>query len=329
MKAKTKKRIIAALATPVVTLIAVLFIMWMVIAQPSCKQSPESKLTVSQEKLKAHVDTLSIDFHPRNYLEIENQSKTAQYIFDHFKAAGAKARFQGFTVKTDAYQNVVGVFNEGAGNKLIIGAHYDSCADTPGADDNASGVAGLIELAYMIGKNPLDCEIELVGYTLEEPPFFRSESMGSYQHALKLENKDDVQGVLVLEMIGYFTDEEDSQEYPTKALKAAYPSVGNYIAVISKSGQASFTKKIKNLMQGRTPIPIYSLNAPAFIPGVDYSDHRNYWDYGINAVMITDTSFYRNKNYHELSDTSDTLDYEAMAHVVIAVYETIIELGNE
>jgi len=310
----------------VVTVSAILGVCVWWLTQPTCTrvQATEPLAGEMPEKLRAHVEALSIAFHPRNFQELENLDRTASYIKEHFAQAGARTYYQGFAVGSATYRNVVGVFNEGAGEKLIIGAHYDSCEDTPGADDNASGVAGLIELGYLLGQQCPEYEIELVGYTLEEPPFFRTNMMGSYHHALKVaKSKQKVKGVIVLEMIGYFSDQKGSQEYPSRALNALYPDEGNFIAVISKSDQVLFCRQMKSRMQQVSKVPVYSLNAPAKLPGIDFSDHRNYWPHGFNAVMVTDTAFFRNKNYHTLNDTSDTLDYDKMAEVVTAVYASL------
>ena len=222
---------------------------------------------------------------------------------------------------------MVGVLNEGAPKTLIIGAHYDSHSGTPGADDNASGIAGLIELGYLLGAQKLDYEIQLVAYTLEEPPFFGTEMMGSYQHAVRVAKEGkDIKGVIILEMIGYFSDERGSQEYPIKILNFMYPTKGNFIAAVSNGDNREFTKFVKGCMKGTTSLPVYSLNAPSSVAGVDYSDHRNYWPFDIPAVMISDTSRYRNSRYHTAEDTPDTLNYEKMAEVVVATYETVLKL---
>jgi len=218
------------------------------------------------------------------------------------------------------YQNVRATFGDSEGPRLIIGAHYDAHRDTPGADDNASGVAGLIELAYRFGETPPKGTVELVAYTLEEPPFFGSKEMGSYLHARETRSMEtEVIGVIVLEMIGYFSDEPGSQDYPSPIFQLIYPNKGNFIGVVGKLEHRAFTKSVKAGMKGATDLPVYSVNAPAAVPGIDYSDHRNYWRFGYEAVMVTNTAFYRNKAYHTPEDTWERLDYERMAKVVIGV----------
>ena len=130
-------------------------------------------------------------------------------------------------------------------------------------------------------------------------------------------------------MIGYFTDEFGSQDYPTLLFKLIYPNTGNFIAVVGKMDQRAFTKQVKVGMKGANDLPIRSINAPAGIPGIDFSDHRNYWKFDYDAVMITDTAFYRNEAYHEANDTWDRLNYEKMGQVVQSVYSTIVQLAKD
>jgi hypothetical protein len=164
-----------------------------------------------------------------------------------------------------------------------------------------------------------------VAYTLEEPPYFRTHHMGSAVHANSLKKQGvKVRMMLALEMIGFFADAPDSQKYPVSSMKAIYPSEGNFIGVIGQTSQGAVVRRVKKAMQGAAPLPVYSLNASTFVPGVDFSDHANYWNAGYQAAMVTDTSFYRNPNYHTSRDTPDTLDYKRMAMVVQGVYAAIM-----
>jgi Zn-dependent M28 family amino/carboxypeptidase len=274
--------------------------------------------------LREHVVALSETFHPRDWENPANLNRSADYIADHLRKAGAAVEFQDFKVEGNTYRNVIGRFGVGKEKKIIIGAHYDSCGVTPGADDNASGVAGLLELAGMIGKDPPDAVVELVAYTLEEPPFFGTPQMGSAIHAKSIAGeKDRIKGVIVLEMIGYFSDEPGSQSFPVPALKMVYPDRGNFITVVSRWDQGPWIKKLKSAMKGATPLPVYSFRGPESLPGVDFSDHRNYWPHGIPSAMVTNTAFYRNKEYHKPGDTAARLDYKRMAMVVTGVYEAV------
>ena len=322
-----KNKFFTSILRILIAVSAALIVIWIYIAQPTTRQNSLSKITVDEQRLRSHVEMLSKIFYPRNYRELENLNKTADYIKKHFENAGANVEIQEFVVSGKIYKNIIGIFGKGKSRKLIIGAHYDACEETPGADDNASGVAGLIELAYLLGSNGTEREIELVAYSLEEPPYFRSPQMGSYAHAAKIEKeKSKIVGVIVLEMIGYFSDEWGSQSYPMPLLKMMYPSRGNFITVVGRLDQRKFTKAFKIGMKGVTDLPVFSINAPESLPGIDFSDHRNYWPLGLNAIMISDTAFYRNKGYHGLNDTSERLDYKKMAKVVISVFEAMKEI---
>jgi Zn-dependent M28 family amino/carboxypeptidase len=206
----------------------------------------------------------------------------------------------------------------------VVGAHYDTAGPLPGADDNASGVAGLLELARLLGTTPPRIAVELVAFSLEEPPAFATPDMGSAVHAASLAAEGArVRLMICLEMIGYFSDRPRSQHFPAPGLGLIYPDVGNFIAVVGKLGQGAAVKRVRGAMRAATPLPVESITAPRLLPGVDLSDHRNYWDHGWDAVMITDTAMFRNPHYHEPSDTPDTLDFERMAQVVTGVHAAV------
>jgi hypothetical protein len=313
-----KKKIIrAVLRVLALVAIGVVFIAC-TLSQPSFRKNHASGETVDAEKLKAHVVMLSQTFHPRDWSHRENMERCADYIATHFTNAGAVVESQVIDFHGKIYRNVIGRFRAGQGPRVIVGAHYDSCGGTPGADDNASGVAALIELAYLLGKTPLDYEVELVAYANEEPPFFRTEHMGSAVHAKSVVGQK-IKGVIVFEMVGYFRDEKGSQAFPTALLQLWYPSRGNFIGIVGPVDQGAWIKSVKVGMKGATDLPVYSIRAPSAIPGIDLSDHASYWPHGINAIMVTDTSFYRNEAYHTPEDTADRLDYVRMSKVVVAV----------
>jgi Zn-dependent M28 family amino/carboxypeptidase len=297
------------------------------ITQPlfSTSQNPPT-ISINPDKLKLHVEKLSNDFYPRNFTNTANLNKTANYIKAEFVKSGGKVSVQTFQVKGETYQNIIVMFGDETSERIVIGGHYDSAFDTRGADDNASGVAGLIELAYLLGNQKPTKQVELVAYSLEEPPFFATEQMGSYIHAKSLKDRDvKVSLMISLEMIGYFSDEPNSQNFPVSILSLFYPNRGNFAVIIGDFTNIFTTRNLKFAMTG--DVPIYSANVPTFVNGVDFSDHRNYWDFGYNAVMITDTAFYRNFNYHTKNDTAEKLDYQKMAKIIEGVYK-FIEFRN-
>jgi Zn-dependent M28 family amino/carboxypeptidase len=286
-------------------------------------------LDVDPARLEAHVRRVSEEFYPRNHSNIANLDRTADHIKSEFEKSGGRLSEQPFQVNRRNYRNIIAVFGPETAERIVIGAHYDAADLTHGADDNASGVAGLIELAALFGKYPPPVQIELVAYTLEEPPFFGSEQMGSFVHAKSLTDRQvKVRLMISLEMIGFFTDRPGSQKYPVSVGRLLYPAEGNFVSLVGNFSNGLTTRSFKRSMGAATTLPVRSINAPGFTPGVDFSDHRNYWHFGYNALMITDTAFYRNANYHTVDDTAGTLDYARMAEVVKATYNAVLETAN-
>ena len=296
---------------------------------PSFAADKAEPAFVDPARLEAHVRTLSETLGPRDAGHPGNLDRAASYIRSAFEQTRGKTWDQPFQVGRTTYRNVVAAFGPPSGERIVVGAHYDTAGPYPGADDNASGVAGLIELAGLLGKAPPASRVDLVAYTLEEPPFFRSEHMGSAVHARALKAEGvAVRAMLSLEMIGYFTDAEDSQTFPAPGLSLFYPTAGNFIAVVGRLGEGGLVRRIKKAMSKASSLPVHSINAPRFLSGVDFSDHLNYWEAGYPAAMITDTAFYRNPNYHAATDTPDTLDYRRMAQVVAGVYAAVLDLAR-
>jgi Zn-dependent M28 family amino/carboxypeptidase len=293
--------------------------------QPLLRQTDAIAVpAVSPERLKAHVRMLSETLHPRSVEELTNLEAAANYIHAEFTATGAVVADQWFTDRGEKYRNVIARFGPAEGPLLVIGAHYDSFEATPGADDNASGVAGLIELAGLLDRHPPLRPVELVAYTNEEPPHFRYPSMGSAHHAASLRAAGrDISLMLALEMIGWFSDAPGSQTYPVPGMTLLYPDKGDFIAIIGRFGDWSETREVKAAMRSAGDLPVHSMNSLALIPGVDFSDHLNFWAKGYPALMITDTAFYRNPYYHAAEDTYDRLDYARMAKVVEGVFAVV------
>jgi len=263
----------------------------------------------------------------RNYKNPASLRKAADYIYDVLSRHTDKVQIQEYSIGANQYRNIIGIINPECTETIVTGAHYDVAGNTPGADDNASGIAGILEIARMLRKERPSYRIELAAYTLEEPPFFGTQKMGSYIHAKSLkERRADLKVMLCLEMIGYFSDRENSQKFPLPFMRLFYPDKGNFIGVIGNMSQIKITRKIRELIKEGSEIPVYSLNAPALLPGIDLSDHRNFWHFGYKAVMITDTAFYRNPHYHQRTDTIKTLDFKRMYEVIKGVKHAILHL---
>ncbi len=282
-------------------------------------------------RLAAHVRRLSETFAPRHWERRDNLDRVAAYVATHLAGAGARVREQVYDVPgAGRYRNVIGSLGPEQGARIVVGAHYDADNPLPGADDNASGVAGLIELGRLLGgSGRLPLRVDLVAFTLEELPYYDTPWMGSWVHAAALRRAGvTVVAMLALEMIGYFDDAAGSQRFPHPLLRLVYPSTGNFIAVVGRMGEAGLVRTVKRAMQEATPLDVRSMNGPTWIAGIDFSDHRSYWAHGYPAVMITDTAFYRNTRYHTARDTADTLDYRRMAEVVRGVHRAVLTLAR-
>ena len=269
----------------------------------------------------------------RNYRNIDSLNNVALYLEDRFKDIGLETSFQNYVVDNNEYKNVIATLNPQYEKRLIIGAHYDVCGDFQGADDNASAVAGLIQTAKQLYslKDILPIRIDFVCFTLEEPPYFGTQNMGSYVYAKYLfDNKIDVIGMINYEMIGYFTNENVDLSklsmFITK--KQADISKGNFIAMVCDEQSQEFMnefdfekidKKIE-YVEAMIPTPINQITA---------SDHLNFWKFGYKAIMVTDTAHFRNPNYHTANDTLETLNLEKMQYVIDLVVDGIKQIYKD
>ncbi|MFC3160157.1 M28 family peptidase [Chryseobacterium arachidis] len=289
------------------------------------KTSVTADINLVNQHLHALVETPKF----RNHQNPEQLNSIADYIFKNFNQYADETTFQEYKVNGRTYKNVICSFGTEHQKRIIIGAHYDVCGDQKGADDNATGVTALLELARMLKGQKTNYRIDLVAYTLEEPPFFRTENMGSYIHAKYLkDNNIEVYGMASVEMIGYFKDEKkNSQSFPVGALSWIYGDKGNFITLVKRfSGSGKFVRNFIAHFKESKQIKTETFPAPKFVKGVDFSDHLNYWKFDYPALMITDTSFFRNKNYHEPTDTLETLDLQRMTKVIDAIFISLIHL---
>jgi Zn-dependent M28 family amino/carboxypeptidase len=325
-------KLLASMGRIAVTLAVILGLFWLILARPGFTPKGVSKNalhSVDSATLRKHTSVLSEEFVPRSYQNLDNLNSVANYISESLSASGGRVTQQLFEVHGNEYKNIVAAFGPTGGEVIVVGAHYDAEGENPGADDNASGVAGLLEIARLLSKVALKTKVVLVAFSLEEPPFFGSDNMGSAVYAKSLtESATAVKLMIALEMIGYYSEEKGSQDYPMPLLRLYYPSTGNFIAVVDQL-MSTQAQRMKASMAQVIDLPVYSMNAPSFIPGVDFSDHSNFWRYGYPAVMITDTAFYRNKAYHTGLDRVERLDYEKMAQVVYGVFDYVVRLSND
>lgn len=272
----------------------------------------------------------------RSYQNKQSLEKASRYIYEELHRLDFdKIEYQEFTVRGGGkYRNVSALYKGKSEERIIIGAHYDVCGDQPGADDNASAVAGMLETARLIQeyqqKEKLNYTLEFVGYCLEEPPFFGTEEMGSAVHARQMVNeKVPVKYMIAYEMIGYFSDAPNSQNFPDPALKSMFPSTGNFVVIAGHSSQKEVAATLATRIQAHCTTPVFPVAFPVTDGLANLSDHRNYSKHGYNAVMVNNTSFLRNPHYHMPTDTIDTLDFDKMGDVVKGVTGMLIAMSEE
>ncbi|MBI5883305.1 MAG: M28 family peptidase, partial [Elusimicrobia bacterium] len=264
--------------------------------------------------------------------------RVADYIKGEFEASGGAVSEQAYRVPwwdqrnkkvmKGPFRNVIATFGPDSEERVVVGAHYDAFGPFPAADDNASGVAVLLELTRLLKAEPLAMRVDLAAYTMEEPPLFGTSFMGSAQHAAALKKAGvRVRAMISLEMLGFYSDEPDSQGTPSIVFDLFYPDQANFIGIVTDQSSRSLARPIKAAMRG-FGLPVYSITAPPFVQGIDYSDHASFWDQGYQAVMITDTAFFRNKNYHKPTDTPETLDYRRMALATEGALQAVRALAS-
>lgn len=281
------------------------------------------------ERLKAHVIKISQEIGDRSIFKYEELTQTADYITKQFKDLGLEVELQEYYIPGKPVRNIIAqkVGTKRPKEVLIVGAHYDTCFN-PGANDNASGLAGLLELARFVASKEYAMTIKFIAFVNEEPPFFKTEKMGSFVYARKAKETDeDIRLAIILETIGYYSDKAFSQRYPI-LLGPFYPNRANFIAVIGNPSSSGWARQVVKAFKRSSPLPIRSLIATGLIPGVDFSDHWSFWKMGYCALMVTDTAFYRYPHYHQSSDTFEKLDYRCIALVVEGLEGVLSELAR-
>jgi len=214
------------------------------------------------------------------------------------------------------------------GEIVVVGAHYDSVLHSPGANDNASGTAGLLALARSLAQSAPARTLRFVAFVNEEPPHFRTKEMGSRVYARRCrERGEKVVAMLSLETIGYFSDAPGTQQYPGP-LGLCYPSAGNFIAFVGNVSSRSLVRRCVKSFRASALFPSEGAALPSFLPGVGWSDHESFWENGYPALMVTDTAPFRFAEYHRRSDTPDKIDFERCARVVEGVEQVVRELAG-
>jgi Zn-dependent M28 family amino/carboxypeptidase len=315
-------RILGTVATILLLTIATLFLL---VRQPSFRATTTHVTRhADAQRLAREVAWLTTHHVPRSADHPHNLAAVADYLADSFEESGATVSRQQFTTRGKRYQNVIASFGSGTTPSLVIGAHYDVFSERitlPGADDNASGVVALLELARLLSRESLRNRVDLVAYANEEPPFFGSDEMGSAIHAASIKAKP-LPPMISLEMIGYFTDRQPRTH---SVLDYLVPSHGHFVIIAGRWQDRTLAKRLRVAFNAAShDVPAYSLQLPQSL-GIDASDQLSYWRRGFIAVMISDTAYIRNPHYHTAGDTAATLDYGRMASVVDGTMNFIID----
>ena len=279
--------------------------------------------------LESGVFNLAEKIGDRSVFNYQNLEEAAEYIAGQFASLGYEVEFQEYSVYNKKVRNIIAIKKGTTLSQevIIVGAHYDTCFN-PGADDNASAVAGLIELARVLSYKPTSRTVKFIAFVNEEPPFFKTENMGSRVYVRQARKiSEDIKAAVIFEMIGCYSDKPNSQSYPP-LLGLFYPHQANFICVVGNWNSRWLVKKIVSSFKSHTQFPIESFVGCGIIPGVDFSDHWSFWKDGYPAVMITDTAFYRYEHYHSDADTYEKLDYNSMAEVVTAFSQVIRALAE-
>jgi hypothetical protein len=291
---------------------------------------------VSQEEervmagLERDVTRLAGEIGERNVFTPLALVAAAEYIESELLLAGYAVTSQRFEVRGVECRNLeVEIQGRGRAEEIIVvGAHYDSVAGSPGANDNGSGVAAMLALARIWADLEPKRTLRFVAFVNEEPPFFQNEEMGSAVYARHCRKRgDDIVAMLSLETIGYYTSAGGSQKYPFP-VGVFYPGQGDFIGFVSNTGNGGLVRRCITVFRTTTAFPSQGGALPGFLPGVGWSDHWAFWQEGYPALMITDTAPYRYPYYHEATDTPDKLDYERMARVLTGLNHVVNDLVN-
>ncbi|MBX3443800.1 MAG: M28 family peptidase [Planctomyces sp.] len=277
------------------------------------------------KRLTTHVDRLAGLIGPRHPGNPRMLNAAATYIETELRLLGDDVRHETYAVSDGIVANLI-VERPGTsrpGEIVIVGAHYDTLPQSPGADDNASAVAMLIEVARLLQGGRAARTLRLIAFTCEEPPYFHLGQMGSQEHARGCRARGErVVAMLSLEMVGYYTDAPGSQRLPPgipRGLRWAFPSRGNFLAAVANPRSWRVLWTFRRGFKRASRFPLFTVALPERIQEIRRSDNSSFWDQGYPALMITDTSFLRNANYHEATDTPDTLDYVRMAEATRGV----------
>ena len=304
-------------------------------------QGPVPSLTdeqmVLRDQLRKDVATLAGQIGDRNVnTEYENLCKAADFIEESFSQAGYKVSRQGYELSLHDLEGrecynleaeITG--SEKPDEIVIIGAHYDSLEGTPGANDNASGVAATLALARAFADSKPVRTLRFVAFANEEPPFFQSDDMGSFVYARRCRGRNEnVVAMLSLETIGYYTDEKESQDFPIGLMDFVFPTTGNFISFVGNIKSRKLLRDVIGVFRQYAKFPSEAACLPEQISGVAWSDQWSFWRNGYPGIMVTDTAPFRYPYYHTHEDTPDKINYDRFAYLVDMLEKVVARLAD-
>lgn len=288
--------------------------------------SPEVE---ARERLARHVHTLAVTIGERNTRHPEAYAAAAEYVRRELVAVGLSPVDAPFRSDGHDVVNIVATIpgTEVPSEIVVVGAHYDTVRDTPGADDNASGTAVVLELARRFANSPGRRTLRLVLFANEEPPAFQNEDMGSlvYARACRAAD-DDIRAMISVESVGFFTSDEDTQQLPSPVLAPFLPDAGDFLAFVSNLGSRDLLRRGIGVFRSACEFPSEGITAPEWVSGIGFSDHWSFWQVGYPAYMVTDTALFRNGHYHKPSDLPATLHSDGMARVTSGLEAVVRDL---
>lgn len=294
--------------------------------------SAEPSVTIDlAARLRRHVDALAGVIGERNVTRPDAYCAAAGYIRSEWRALGYEIAEQAYRADGVECANLE-VTRHGVrlpDEIILLGAHYDTVSGSPGADDNASGVAALLEISRLFADMAPARTVRFVAFANEEMPFFLQQDMGSMVYARAARTRGDaIHFMISLEMLGYYSDRPGSQYYPP-LLRSFYPDQGNFIGFVSNFPSQHLLRRVVDAFRASSDFPAEYLSTFESVPGVSWSDHSSFWKHGYRAVMVTDTAFYRYPFYHTFADTPEQLDYERFAQVTRGLFGAVRLLANE
>lgn len=295
-------------------------------------RDPLPPLTVAEVALKSALEKnlhkLAVEIGERNYSKYAQLINTANFIADKFSGFGYQVRRQNYEVDNQQFENLE-VEIQGSYQPeqiVVIGGHYDSVFNCPGANDNGTGTAAVLELAKAFAGKKISRTLRFVEFVNEEPPFFMTTNMGSLVYAKKCrQNQENIVAMLSLETIGYYSDKLGSQKFPP-GLDSFYPSTGNYITFVSNLKNRKLVCDVISSFRSHTNFPSEGAALPELFSGIDLSDHWSFWQENYPALMVTDTAFFRYPYYHQPEDTLDKVDFDRFTRVVAGLARVIADL---